>query len=249
MLLKGCQLARGKGEPAEKLLKRATHLALQGKGIERISNLHLCSQLRVLYLYDNRIRSLEGLGGVSAQLTHLYLQNNDIGGLNGLPELPCLRKLYLDGNSVAVVGPSAMAGLPALQELYMANQKLPDGVGLRLDSEAFVGLSQLTVLNLAGNGLREGVADALAPVGGSLTNLDLSHNAIPTLRAVQPLLLQCPRVSILGLAGNPFTRTTTGASTRYLEELLGMATGRSALATVDGRTLPSSQREFLRQLS
>eukprot|EP00906_Rhabdomonas_costata_P003320 RCo005073 len=85
MLLKGCQLARGKGEPAEKLLKRATHLALQGKGIERISNLHLCSQLRVLYLYDNRIRSLEGLGGVSAQLTHLYLQNNDIGGLNGLP--------------------------------------------------------------------------------------------------------------------------------------------------------------------
>eukprot|EP00955_Chlamydomonas_euryale_P032391 340439-Chlamydomonas_euryale.AAC.2 len=55
----------------------------------------LCPVLQVLYLYDNRIRVIEGLVALQ-RLTHLYLQNNDIEDMStGLAGLKSLSKLYL----------------------------------------------------------------------------------------------------------------------------------------------------------
>lgn len=53
----------------------------------------MCGNLKVLYLYDNKITSMENIQ--APLLTHLYLQNNEITTMCNLGHLPRLAKLYV----------------------------------------------------------------------------------------------------------------------------------------------------------
>lgn len=55
-------------------------------------DISLCRNLRVLYLYDNRISQIQNLGFAS-NITHLYLQNNCISCIENLSSLKNLEKL------------------------------------------------------------------------------------------------------------------------------------------------------------
>ena len=54
----------------------------------------LCENLVVLYLYDNNLTKIPNLPKVTI-LTHLYLQNNRIRELDGIGAFRRLTKLYV----------------------------------------------------------------------------------------------------------------------------------------------------------
>ena len=126
MIVKATPTRRLKGEPLDKLLKRLTHLNLQDSNVtivvRRVWCLRVCwmplshphphphplqdgldavPNLKVLYLYDNRIEAITGLHSVS-KLTHLYLQNNKLSSVDGLQSLVNLSKLCVARPGVAV---------------------------------------------------------------------------------------------------------------------------------------------------
>lgn len=66
------------------------------------TNLEVCKNLTVLYLYDNKIRSIKNLSSM-ANLTHLYLQTNHISRITGLNGLSRLQKLYVNSFASFVI--------------------------------------------------------------------------------------------------------------------------------------------------
>ena len=61
MVLRATSLTKSSKESTEQYLQRVTHLHLQGKRIRRIENLDSCTNLKVLYLYDNQIEEIANL--------------------------------------------------------------------------------------------------------------------------------------------------------------------------------------------
>lgn len=67
-----------------------------------VAVLKICPTLRVLYLHDNQLTSLRGLGALRG-LTHLYAQNNCLAELSDFSAPPSLEQLHLDGNQISVI--------------------------------------------------------------------------------------------------------------------------------------------------
>ena len=102
------------------VMKKMTHISLEGKGIELIKNLEKCPGLTHIYLQENQIYTLvnDPFQGLK-NLTQLSLYENRIDRMEGLLDLVNLRKLYLERNLI-----SKLEGLEAcrkLEELYLGN--------------------------------------------------------------------------------------------------------------------------------
>lgn len=114
-LVRATPTKRLKNEPIGKFLGRITHLSLNGKGLSRVVRnlsssashaflterpspvqdyLAHCPNVRVLYLFENRLTGLEGLEACPL-VTHLYLQNNSLTDTDGMAALTHLTKLYV----------------------------------------------------------------------------------------------------------------------------------------------------------
>ena len=84
--------------------KSITHLHFANKRLlGDIAAITICSNLRVLYVYENRLTTLRGLGGL-VHLTHLYAQDNRIESLHDFECPPNLQQLHLGGNKLSVIG-------------------------------------------------------------------------------------------------------------------------------------------------
>ena len=93
---------KSKDNPPERMLAELTHLPMDNRGLTKIANLKMCTGVRVIYLYDNKIRRVENLE-FAQHCTHLDLQNNELEDLGDLHGLKKLQKLYLDGNRITCV--------------------------------------------------------------------------------------------------------------------------------------------------
>ena len=93
--------------------------------------------MRVLYLYKNKISTIEGL--YSTQLSQLYLQNNRIKVLEGLNHLVNLQKLYLDNNCIRRI--EGLATLSCLEELHISNQRMTEDERMTFEEASMQGLS------------------------------------------------------------------------------------------------------------
>jgi len=151
MVLKATSLTRSSKESNDQYLQRVTHLHLQGKRIRKIEGLDQCTNLKVLYLYDNFIEEIENLEFASI-VQYVLLQNNKIQAIPPLP-MPSLTKLYLDENEISLV--SGLEQCTKLEELHVAKQRLPSFSSLEFDIGSLEAVgSMLQVLEISGNGIK-----------------------------------------------------------------------------------------------
>ena len=81
-----------------------THLHLANMGLEGdLAPLRFCANVRVVYVYDNRLTSLGGLDGKLQMLTHLYAQNNLVESLDDGSRAKVVQQLYLNGNAAPII--------------------------------------------------------------------------------------------------------------------------------------------------
>mmetsp|Transcript_53924 Transcript_53924/g.96034 ORF Transcript_53924/g.96034 Transcript_53924/m.96034 type:complete len:617 (-) Transcript_53924:59-1909(-) len=228
------KLTRHREESTKRYLERVSHLALEHKGIDAIDNLQNCPNLRVLYLYENRLQRIENLDW-AIRLTHLYLNNNYIESLDGLQRLRSLQKLYINYNRLSRL--DCIGGLSFLQELHMSHQEPPVGHKMVLDGETLYGLAQLQTLTLASNHIVD--VEPLRQLA-SIQTLDISGNEVGGPEPVVMLVQQLKGLRSLQVAKNPF------AVGKYLDELILHSS--PALGKIDNRDVTAAEREFLRQL-
>ena len=84
------------------MMARSSFIYSTFQGITKIADLTACSNLTVLYLYNNKLKSIEALDS-APNIQLLYLQNNKISRMGGLEKLKKLKKLYLTRNKVQVL--------------------------------------------------------------------------------------------------------------------------------------------------
>ena len=90
----------------------------------RLQSLEHCRRAQVVYLYGNRLTTIECLGSL-VNLTHLFLQSNNITKLQGLEALSNLQKLFLSHNRIRRV--EGLASCSSLLELQISDQRMgPD---------------------------------------------------------------------------------------------------------------------------
>jgi Leucine-rich repeat (LRR) protein len=65
----------------------------------RLQALEHCRRAQVVYLYGNRLTTIECLGSL-VNLSHLFLQSNNITKLQGFEALSNLQKLFLSRNRI-----------------------------------------------------------------------------------------------------------------------------------------------------
>jgi len=222
-------------EPAAKFLARQTHLHLHGRRLRSAAlPAGTCNGLRTLYLYDNEIEALEGIGSLP-QLTHLYAQNNHISHIGGdIGGLKSLRKLYLNGNCLTSLAP--LAPLAGLEELHASSQRLPPGTMLDVAPNALAQMPALRVLALANNQLQ--TTEALA-VCRALETVDLSKNELRGIKSVSALITASPLVDI-DLRENEVSDSR--------QDCDAIIVACPTLVRLNSRELSQSERPFLQQL-
>ncbi|KAJ1430684.1 hypothetical protein B484DRAFT_448752 [Ochromonadaceae sp. CCMP2298] len=212
MVLASTSLTRSSKETADAYLQRVTHLHLQMKRIKVIEGLEQCTNLKVLYLYDNQIELIQNLG-FSGNLSYLYLHNNLLRSLPETLPMPNLKKIYLDDNEIQSVGGLHLC--IKLEELHIARQRLPSYTSLQFEPGALNPLSSsLQVLEISGNGI-----SLLAPfnVLFNLRKLYCQDNKVIDLAEVE-VIVALPRLEEANFVGNPccslfkYRDTTIGAS-------------------------------------
>lgn len=93
--------------------KAAHQISMSTNQIERIATLDL-SNLKILSLGRNNIRSMQGLGGVP-NLEELWISYNEIEKLNGIECLQKLQVLYMSNNKISDI--NELETLKMLSEL------------------------------------------------------------------------------------------------------------------------------------
>lgn len=235
MFMKGTKKRQGKNESDEDFLCSLTHLNLKNRGITEIEGLEACPRLQVLYLYDNMISRIANLDVISKRLTHLYLQNNRITSMQGLECLPNLTKLYLDDNEIPRV--EALHCCHQLEELHLANQKLPRGAALTFDPASMDAIgSSLAILNLANNNIHD--AEPLCYLQ-RLYALDMTGNALEFVEQM-PFLHCCPYLNKLDIAGCPVSKAP-----KARDEIIVCT---DHLESLDGKEISEKERMFLRTM-
>ena len=97
LIHKGLKRRLPLGQSPAQFYNSITHLHLDGQGLTgNVEPIKLCLNLKVLYLFDNKLSSLSGLGSLN-RLTHLYAQNNHLESLHDFTAPPALQQLFLNG--------------------------------------------------------------------------------------------------------------------------------------------------------
>ncbi|XP_050456497.1 leucine-rich repeat-containing protein 49 isoform X1 [Cataglyphis hispanica] len=109
-------------------LTKLVFLDLYDNQIEKVCNLGLLENLRVLLIGKNRIRKIEGLKQLF-KLEVLDLHGNQIQQITGLEDLLLLKVLNLAGNNIKIIGCNDFQGLTALKELNLRRNKLKKLLG------------------------------------------------------------------------------------------------------------------------
>jgi protein phosphatase 1 regulatory subunit 42 len=196
MVLAATSLTKSSKETSDAYLGRVTHLHLQGKRIKVIEGLELCSNLKVLYLYDNMIEHIQGLNNQTI-LYYVYLQNNQIKELPTM-HMPALKKLYLDDNDLQVV--SGLSECHMLEELHLARQRLPSFTSLQFEPESLFAMSQsLQVLEISGCGIS---ILSNFRILRNLRKIFAKENLINDLNEVEAMM-GLPRIEEASFADNP----------------------------------------------
>lgn len=113
-------LLRRRAEHNDGVIHDLKEVTLHQFEIEKIENLHLCRQLEILYLQNNRISKIENLTKLKC-LKYLNLAVNNIRLVEGLEGCESLSKLDLTANIVTDVRSVAcMKDLEFLTELYVS---------------------------------------------------------------------------------------------------------------------------------
>jgi Leucine-rich repeat (LRR) protein len=107
LLLSVCRQKPRTNEPEVKFLARQTHMHLNNKRLvsSKLPKDGSCVGLRCLYLFENEIEVLEGLGSLPV-LTHLYVQDNLIHTIH--PDVGSLSRLQ-KVRATSIAAPSAAA--------------------------------------------------------------------------------------------------------------------------------------------
>ncbi|XP_063113481.1 protein phosphatase 1 regulatory subunit 42 isoform X3 [Cavia porcellus] len=182
LIVKNSNLKPRKEETTAQCLKKITHINFSDKNIDAISDLSLCKNLSVLYLYDNRISQVTNLN-YATNLTHLYLQNNCIPCIESLRSLKKLEKLYLGGNYIAVI--EGLEGLEELRELHVESQRLPLGEKLLFDPRTLRSLAVRSHLNILKRNIM--LNNLQRNKKKSLSILNISNNNIDDIRDLEIL--------------------------------------------------------------
>jgi len=143
LIMRGAKRKPTLGQTIHQFYQSITHLHFGNLGIVGdVEPLRLCTNLRVLYVYENKLTSLKGLGSLH-RLTHLYAQENRIESLSDFEAPPALMQLHLGSNRLSLI--SGLEGCTALAELYLENQtpvmaatpppELPAGIAEATEAE------------------------------------------------------------------------------------------------------------------
>ena len=154
-------------------LEQITVLDLRARGIEDITPLKYCLNLKELYLDDNNIRDLSPLSGLQ-KLMFLSLNGNRISDLSPLASLPALSHLLLSDNAISDLTPIADIGLMTLS---LANNRITD-------ISPLASHRSMTFLNLNGNAITD--ISAIAAMAW-LNDLYLANNSIFDLSPLSDL--------------------------------------------------------------
>ena len=272
LILKGAKKKPVGGQTMDTFYKSITHLHFANQRLlEDVAAITLCSNLRVLYVYENRLTTLRGLGGLQ-RLTHLYAQENHIESLDDFEAPPNLEQLHLTGNRLRLIG--GLETCTCLQELHVGSQKLlvsPAGTqgqgelepieepadaqayeaakakatdappALTFEPASLMAIAPTLVKLIASNSRIDD--DALEPlvVLQGLTSLDLRANNLASIGRLQQFLLRMPRLGSLKISDNPLCEAP-----KMRERLIVAA---AALAELDGRPVKPNERAFIESLA
>lgn len=212
-----------------------------------LSILNDLTNLRAIYLADNRIRELKhGIFNHLINLQTLFLTNNQLteDSLAGLANLPKLSMLELSGNQIKVLLPNNFKGLSGLTLLYISHNQMREirtgafnelpalrrldlGVNQlsELSPNIFAGRVFLNYINFAGNQLTNLPKDIFNEItnvytgNNSLMFLDLSNNRLSAFP--QGIFEDTPQLLQIKLGGNQFVTLPPALfnRTRFLQEL------------------------------
>ncbi|KAK4468751.1 hypothetical protein MN116_007925 [Schistosoma mekongi] len=217
----------------EQYLKEISHLYLNSKNIDELGHeITLCQRLTVLYLYDNRLKSIPQYLNLS-QLTHLYLQNNRINRIENLSLLGKLEKLFLSRNCINII--EGLEGLIHLQELRVDSQCLDPGESLAFDDRSLASIANtLTYLDVSGNKL-----DSLQDLHNlhALISLNASNNCIQSINDLSLSLNNWSNLKEFHIQGNPVMKAT-----RARDIIIVNA---KSLEVLDGKVISGPNRQFL----
>ena len=196
MLKEATTLTKRSSETPEAHMSRVTHLHLQGKRLEKIEGLELCTNLKVLYLYDNAIGKIENLE-FATNLQYLQLQNNDIQEIPAMP-YPNLQKLYIDENQIEHL--TGLERCIKLEELRIGRQLLSPKQSFQVDPRSLTAFSRtLYSLDISGNGIVD-----LTPYFAlrGLRKLLCGDNRVSNLHDMQDMI-GLPYLAEADFRGNP----------------------------------------------
>jgi len=193
-----------------------------------------CSNLKVLYLYDNQIEVIENLD-FSKSLSYVYLQNNLISVMPSL-ELTSLRKLYLDDNEIQYV--SGLEVCTALEELHLANQRLPAFTPLEFDPLSLQAIAgTLEVLEISGCQIK-----SFKPIAHltTLRKLFAENNDIVDIVNIE-MMVALPEIEEAKFTGNPICQER-----KYRDSAIGASS--DALLVLDDLPILKHQQIAMRGL-
>jgi hypothetical protein len=154
------------------------------------------SALKLLNLQHNSIATLRGAFSLQPHLSRLIFLDlfaNDVDDLTGLDALPLLRVLMLGKNRIRYISKINLSKNRHLDVLDLHSNEISE-----IDPEAFTALTDLRVLNLAGNALTK--VDYIKKMP-SLTEVNLRKNAITAVFHLETN----PRLQRVFLSSNKLT--------------------------------------------
>ena len=180
-----------------------TELDASDASISNLTGLEFATNLKVLYLWNNRISNISAVAGL-ANLTQLFLERNNISDISAVAGLTKLTRLSLMDNNISDI--SAVAGLTNLILLHIRGNPISDisamagltklrwvwgGENNISNISALAGLTKLTKLNLTDNKISDisplvgntGLGrSGMVEVGGNPLNYQSIYTHIPALR-------------------------------------------------------------------
>jgi len=214
-------------------LSKVTHVHVQNKGLTSLNAMQPCSNLKVVYAYENKICDISGL---PRSLESLYLHDNDMWSMQGWTDaLPNLKLLHLQRNCIDCLEGLQSSG--RLEELSLAGQRSLRGP-LLFDAAALRAIAPgLRRLDISGNGISD--ISPLQVLRG-LQSLTARDNAIDDLMSVRPVL-NSSQLTTLSLQNNPVTKQQ-----RYRDDVVVES---RTLRELDGKEVTDKEKIFLRQLA
>lgn len=268
LIMRGAKRKPVMGQGITGFYHSITHLHFGALGIVGdVEPLKLCVNLRVLYVYENRLTSLKGIVSLG-RLTHLYAQDNRIASLDDFEAPPALEQLFLGGNHLTRI--EGLDGCRALRELHVENQKegpaeepqrlettVTDDAadedsqgaskaGLPADTRpARLSIVPESLLAIAPTLHKLNVAncalddDDVEPIVvlQNLLSLDVHANQLTSIGRLQQLIVRLPCLHTLRISANPV------AATPKFRERVIVAT--VSLSELDGKVIKDSERAFL----